>query len=285
MAAPDADAGKALLGDGRVDHALVAELLEQALADLVGALVLRHLLAHQEHVLVAAHLLGHGIAQRLAHGLRWWSRCRRAISGSARRGRRRALARRAAPGLRRAAGSAARGPRQSAAAATWRAAPRLAIEHGDRRVDLDALGALGDQQLGHLALVDRLHLHGGLVGLDLGDDVAGLDVLALRHQPFGELALLHGGRQRGHQDLGGHRAGVLLAGRVVASAVGVQVRQLLLDAGLVIVSARGRRYAWSLAGSTRTTQHSSGAAVMGSTPRRHRHGRRPRASVTSARSR
>ena len=66
----DADAGKALLGDRRVDHALGAELLEQALADLVGALVLRHLLAHQEHVLVAPHLLGHGVAQRLAHGLR-----------------------------------------------------------------------------------------------------------------------------------------------------------------------------------------------------------------------
>ena len=45
-----ADAGKPLLGDGRIDHALRPELLEQALADLVGALVLRHLLAHQEHV-------------------------------------------------------------------------------------------------------------------------------------------------------------------------------------------------------------------------------------------
>ena len=49
---------------------LGAELVEQALADLVGALVLRHLLAHQEHVRVAAHLLGHGVAQGLAHGLR-----------------------------------------------------------------------------------------------------------------------------------------------------------------------------------------------------------------------
>ena len=44
----DAQAGEAVLGDRRVDDALGAELLEQALADLVGALVLRDLLAHQE---------------------------------------------------------------------------------------------------------------------------------------------------------------------------------------------------------------------------------------------
>jgi hypothetical protein len=65
----DADAGKALLGDRRVDDALVAKLLQQPLADLVGALVLRDFLAHQEHARIAAHLLGHGVTQRLAHGL------------------------------------------------------------------------------------------------------------------------------------------------------------------------------------------------------------------------
>ena len=85
-----------------------------------------------------------------------------------------------------------------------RASAAVAVQHRDRRVDLHALGAFGDQQLRHLALVDRLHLHGGLVGLDLGDDVAGLDGLAFLDQPLGELALLHGGRQRGHQDLGRH---------------------------------------------------------------------------------
>ncbi len=36
----------------------------------VRALILRDFLAHQQHVAVAAHLLGHGIAQRFAHGLR-----------------------------------------------------------------------------------------------------------------------------------------------------------------------------------------------------------------------
>ena len=55
------------------------------------------------------------------------------------------------------------------------------------------------------ALVDRLDLHGRLVGLDLGDDIAGLDAAPFGDQPLGELALFHGRRQGGHQDLGGHR--------------------------------------------------------------------------------
>ena len=61
-----ADAGKAIFGDRRVDHALVAELVEQALGDLVGALIFGDLLAHHEDAVVLAHLLGHGVAQRLA---------------------------------------------------------------------------------------------------------------------------------------------------------------------------------------------------------------------------
>ena len=48
--------------------------------------------------------------------------------------------------------------------------------------------------------------HRRLVGLNLGDDVAGLDPLALSHKPLGELALLHSRRQRGHQDGRGHGA-------------------------------------------------------------------------------
>ncbi len=61
-------AGEAVLGDRRVDHALGTELVQQALADFVGALILRDLLADQEHIGVAAHLQRHGVAQRLAHG-------------------------------------------------------------------------------------------------------------------------------------------------------------------------------------------------------------------------
>ena len=43
-----------------------AELVEQALRDLVGALIFGDFLAHHEHALVAAHFLGHRVAQRLA---------------------------------------------------------------------------------------------------------------------------------------------------------------------------------------------------------------------------
>ena len=64
----DADAGKAIFGDGRVDDAGRAELLEQALGHFVGALILGDLLAHDEDASVGPHLLGHGVAQRLAHG-------------------------------------------------------------------------------------------------------------------------------------------------------------------------------------------------------------------------
>ena len=65
-------------------------------------------------------------------------------------------------------------------------------------------GPLGHQDGVHHALVHRLHLHGGLVGLDLGDDVAGGDGVAGLHVPLGEHALLHGGREGGHEDVG-HR--------------------------------------------------------------------------------
>ncbi len=64
----DAHPGEAIFGDRRIDHARRAELIEQALGHFVGALILADLLAHDEHRRIAAHLLGHGVAQRLAHG-------------------------------------------------------------------------------------------------------------------------------------------------------------------------------------------------------------------------
>src|SRR4029079_19160379 len=53
--------------DRRVAHAPVPELGEQPLGDLVGALVGAHLLAQEEHALVARHLLAHRLVERLAH--------------------------------------------------------------------------------------------------------------------------------------------------------------------------------------------------------------------------
>ena len=62
----DADADEAALGDRRVDDPLLAELLQQALRDLVGAVVVADLLAHEEDAIVLLHLLGHRLIERLA---------------------------------------------------------------------------------------------------------------------------------------------------------------------------------------------------------------------------
>ena len=80
----------------------------------------------------------------------------------------------------------------------------LAGQHGDQLVDRHVGGAFRHDDLGQRALVDRLDLHRGLVGLDLGDHVAGLHLLAFLLQPLGEIALLHRGRERGHQDVDRH---------------------------------------------------------------------------------
>ncbi len=79
-------------------------------------------------------------------------------------------------------------------------------QHGDRRVDLDPLGAVLDQDPAQHAFIDRLDLHGRLVGLDLGDHVARLDRFAFLFQPAGQRALGHRRAQRRHQDIGRHRA-------------------------------------------------------------------------------
>ena len=85
-------------------------------------------------------------------------------------------------------GSAATGqPRAGAGAAgggccgSVQRAGVLAVfqQEGDHVVDRHALGALGDQQAPDGAFVDGLDLHGRLVGLDLGDHVAGGDLVAL----------------------------------------------------------------------------------------------------------
>ena len=74
----------------------------------------------------------------------------------------------------------------------------------DRRADLHAVGALGHQDLGDLAFVDRFELHRRLVGLDLGEDVARLYLIAFLDQPFGERAFLHRRGKRGHLEFDGH---------------------------------------------------------------------------------
>ena len=80
----------------------------------------------------------------------------------------------------------------------------LLRQHRDQLVDGDVLRAFRHHDLGERAFVDRLVFHGRLVGLDLGDHVTRLDLVALLLEPPGEVALLHGGRQRGHEDVDRH---------------------------------------------------------------------------------
>ena len=64
-AMPGRHAGEAQLGQRRVHHAQRAELGRQPLRDLERAAeVARDVLAHQEHVRVAAHLLGQRLVDR-----------------------------------------------------------------------------------------------------------------------------------------------------------------------------------------------------------------------------
>ena len=113
----------------------------------------------------------------------------------------------------RLAGAAACSALRSCAAA-WaprpsRLPPQLHVlafagQHRDHRIDRHVLGAFRNDDLGERALVDRLDFHRRLVGLDLGDHVAGLDLVALFLEPLGKIALLHRGRQRRHEDVGRH---------------------------------------------------------------------------------
>ena len=55
------------------------------------------------------------------------------------------------------------------------------------------LSPLGRKDFFQHAALDRLDLHGRLVGLDFGQDFASLDALALALQPFRQFAELHFG--------------------------------------------------------------------------------------------
>mmetsp|Transcript_29037 Transcript_29037/g.55782 ORF Transcript_29037/g.55782 Transcript_29037/m.55782 type:complete len:238 (+) Transcript_29037:1200-1913(+) len=77
-------------------------------------------------------------------------------------------------------------------------------QHRDGGVDLDPFGALSHQDLANQTFVHGLELHRGLVGFDLGHDIAGRYAIALFDQPFGQRAFFHRGRQGGHQNFGCH---------------------------------------------------------------------------------
>jgi len=195
-----------MLRDGGVHHAAVAEFLQQALADFIGALILGDFFAHQKDQRIAPHFFRHGIAQGIAH--------RGAHHlGAFRQGR---IAGNLEFGLLRHGGwsgfcwlrdfSFGRfdfcclGCRRFS-----RSVFAIGQKRGDGRIDLHPFAAFGHQEFSDAAFIHRFEFHGGLVGLDLGQDGTGLDDIAFLHQPAGELALFHGGRQCGHQDLRGHQ--------------------------------------------------------------------------------
>ncbi len=184
------DAGKTVFGDRRIDDALGAEFFEQALRDFVGALIFRHFLAHHEDALVQTHFFGHGVAQGLANGqldhigtgrnvgigfpgalLRRFYRFRRGRTLRFLRGRRLLL--RLGSGARRCH------------------LFTLASEHGNHRAHFHVFTAFGDQDLADSAFVDALEFHRRLVGLDLGQDVAGGYFIAFLDQPAGQCSLFH----------------------------------------------------------------------------------------------
>ena len=183
-----------------------AELVEQALADLVGALVLGDLLAHQEDVAVAAHLLGHRVAQRLAHRL---GAERRALGhlGLARRlGARDRRLRRHRGGRRLLGLGDGRRPAPARAR-------RSAAEASSPSSSSTAIGVLTftpsvPSSTRIFPTVPSSTASNSIVALSVSISAMiwpEVTAVALLDQPFRERSLLHRRRQGGHQDLRGHR--------------------------------------------------------------------------------
>ena len=84
----------------------------------------------------------------------------------------------------------------------------LGYDDRDRIANLDLLPLLREHGR-QRARVERLHLHVRLVGLDLGDDVAALDLVALLLEPLDDSSLGHGVRELRHGDFSGHDLSLL----------------------------------------------------------------------------
>ena len=75
----DAKTGKAVLSDRCVHNAARAKLLKELPGDFVGALILGHLLTHDENGFVATHFFSHRVAQGVTKDCFCISRARRDI--------------------------------------------------------------------------------------------------------------------------------------------------------------------------------------------------------------
>ena len=81
----------------------------------------------------------------------------------------------------------------------------FAFEQRNNGADLHTLFAFGDKDAADLALVNRFEFHRRLVGFDLGDDVAGLHLIAFFYEPAGKLAFLHRRGKRRHLQFNRHQ--------------------------------------------------------------------------------
>ena len=185
---PGAYTGKAIFCDRRIDYPARAKFIEQALGNLVGALILGHLLTHNEHAVITAHFLGHGIAQGFAQGdcfgigFGWFE-------GSG--------------GLGRICNGTSNGSRSRSRSRGFR---HLALAYyGDHGADLHAFSPLGHQNTSDRTFVNGFEFHRGLVGFDFGEDIARFHFVANLDQPAREFAFLHRWRKRGHLEFDGHQ--------------------------------------------------------------------------------
>jgi len=187
-----------------------AELLQQPLGDFVGPLIFGNFLANDEDVWIAAHLFRHGVAQCFAHRHRHHLGTGRHLGfGNFNlRGEHRGLGLggRKWGGFGGFLGGCRRCSRRRLDCHGFERRLVLALreDHGDWGIYGDVGGAFRHQNLTERSLVGGFHLHGGFVGLDLGEDIAGFDLVALAFVPLGKVALFHGRRQRGHQNLDRH---------------------------------------------------------------------------------
>ena len=68
----------------------------------------------------------------------------------------------------------------------------LAVDNdGNNGAELDVLGSFREEELCDVALLLHLEVDSCLVGLNLSEDIAGLDGVALFLEPLGDVALLY----------------------------------------------------------------------------------------------
>ncbi len=66
----DANAGKSVLGNRRINHAALTKFFEQFAGNFIRALIDGDFLAHDKDFIITAHFFSHSVAQSVAHRCR-----------------------------------------------------------------------------------------------------------------------------------------------------------------------------------------------------------------------